>query len=69
MVDDGGVEDCRRGFFDHLGMRVRGEEGDDLFRGDAHADGAADGVAGDFARDHIRVASGEADEELEDGDL
>jgi len=43
---------------------VRSEKGDDLFGGDAHADSAADGVAGNFARDHIRVAGGEADEEL-----
>lgn len=64
LIHDGGMEDSRGGFLDHLRMRVRGEKGNDLFGGDTHADSAADGVAGNFAGDHIRVAGGEADEEL-----
>ncbi len=36
---------------------------------DAHAYSAADGFAGDFPGDHVRVAGYEAGEELENGDL
>lgn len=50
-------------------MGVRGQETNDLLAGDTHAYSAADGFPGDFAGDHIRVAGGEAGEELEDGDL
>ena len=50
-------------------MRVRGEETDDLVAGDAHADGAADGLAGDFSGNHVGVLGAEAGEELDDGDL
>ena len=50
-------------------MCVRSQESDDLFAGDTHADGAADGFPSDLPRDHVRVAGGEAGEELEDGNL
>ena len=36
---------------------------------DTHGYSAADGFAGYFPRDHVRVAGYEAGEELEDGDL
>ena len=50
-------------------MRVRGQETDNLLAGDAHADGAADGLSRDFAGDHVGVTRLEVDEELEDGNL
>ena len=50
-------------------MRVRGEVADDLVARDAHADGAANGLARHLAGDHVRVARDEAGEELQDGDL
>lgn len=36
---------------------------------DAHADGSADGFAGYFPGDHIGIASYEASEKLDNGDL
>ena len=56
-------------FLGHLGVGVGGEVADDLVARDAHAHGAADGLARHFARDHVWVAGDEAGEELEDGDL
>lgn len=53
----------------HLRVRMRAEEADDLVTRYAHADGTAHAVARDPAGDHVRVAGGEAAEELEDGDL
>ena len=53
----------------HLRVRVRGQETDDLIARDAHAHGATDGLARDFAGDHVGVAGREAAEELQDGDL
>lgn len=46
-----------------------GEIAYDLVARDAHADGAADRLAGHFAGDHVRIACYEAGEELQDGDL
>ena len=34
-----------------------GEKANDLFRGDAHRDGATDGLAGYFACDHVGISS------------
>ena len=53
----------------HLRMGVGGEVAYDLVARDAHADGAADGLAGDFSGDHVWIARYEAGEELQDGDL
>ena len=50
-------------------MGVRGQVADDLVARDAHADGAADGLAGYFAGDHVWIARDESGEELQDGDL
>ena len=46
-----------------------GEVAYDLVARDAHADGAADGLAGYFSGDHVWIARYEAGEELQDGDL
>ena len=48
---------------------MRGEVADDLIARDAHANSPADGLARDFAGDHVGIARDEAGEELEDGDL
>ena len=53
----------------HLRMGVGGEVAYDLVARDAHADGAADGLAGYFSGDHVWIACDEAGEELQDGDL
>ena len=45
------------------------EEADDLLARDTHTHSPADGFTSNFAGDHIWVASGEASEELQDGDL
>lgn len=50
-------------------MGVGGQESDDLVAGDAHGDGAADGLARDLAGHHVRVARREPAEQLQDGDL
>ena len=50
-------------------MGVGGEVAYDLVARDAHADGAADGLAGDFSGDHVWIARYEAGEELQDGNL
>lgn len=66
------VDDCRGqdgGLLAQLRVGVGGQVRDDLVRGDAVLDGAADGVAGDAAGDHVRVARGELGEEGQDGDL
>jgi len=67
LVDDGGRQD--RQLLAHLRVGVRGQVADDLVGGDAVLDGAADGVAGDAARDHVGVARGELGEEGQHGDL
>lgn len=48
---------------------MRGEIAYDLIARDAHADGAADGLARHFSGDHVWVPRYEAGEELQDGDL
>ena len=48
---------------------MRAEKGDDLLARDAHCHRATDRLPCDLAGDHVGVASGEAAEELEDGDL
>ena len=50
-------------------MGVRAEVGDNLVARNAHADGAADGLARNLPSDHIGVAGRKAGEELQDGDL
>lgn len=54
LINNRGRQD--RVVFAHLRVCVGVEVGDDLVACDAHADGAADGLAGDFARDHVWVA-------------
>lgn len=68
LIDNGGRQD---GVIlePHLRVRVRGEEADYLFARDAHADGASDRFTRDLARDHVRVTSREAGEEMQNGDL
>ncbi len=48
---------------------MSGEIADYLVACDAHTDGSADGFAGHFPSDHVGIASYEAGEKLEDGDL
>ena len=53
----------------HLRVRVRGQKRNDLLGGDAHPHGPPDGLARQFAGDHVRIARRETAEEGEDGDL
>lgn len=68
LVDDGSRQDGVV-LEPHLRVRVCGEEADDLFACDPHADGAPDRFARDLARDHVGVAGREAGEEMQNGDL